>query len=406
MALRIATVLRSGGDYDVEYVRRLDAALDACAPGVERICLSDVAGTLQYDWPGWWSKMELFRPDLEGDLLYMDLDTIPVGDLYRLLTACKGDVPIMLGDFYNPGNFGSGLMYLPHGMRVGIWEAWMRSPKAAMENYNCKSVQTWGDQSFLADHMTCAPRRWQDVTPGAVVSYKVHVHKHGCIPHKAKIVCFHGKPRPRAINWELPPPAPKPPWKGQTVFIVGGGPSAKSIDFDLIRDKGVVVAVNDAAMALGWADALFTADMTYVGRRGAFINSFRGDKILAAPDTYIRPNGLVGVEWVSRTQELSMAPMKTITGNSGLSAMVLAIARGAARVVLIGFDMNDGDGSHWFPEYEWDTRLSCEHYPIWVAHMEAISGWAKATGCDIVNVNPGSAIRCFRFAKLEEVCDA
>lgn len=37
---------------------------------------------LDYEWPGWWSKMELHRPDLpEGRTLYIDLDTTIVKNI-------------------------------------------------------------------------------------------------------------------------------------------------------------------------------------------------------------------------------------------------------------------------------------------------------------------------------------
>nr|WP_145924153.1 hypothetical protein [Halomonas elongata] len=41
---------------------------------------------LAHGWPGWWSKLELFRPH-GGDLLYLDLDTVVRGDLQPLIDA-------------------------------------------------------------------------------------------------------------------------------------------------------------------------------------------------------------------------------------------------------------------------------------------------------------------------------
>ena len=38
------------------------------------------------NWPGWWSKIELFRPDLpSGIILYLDLDTTIINDLTPVL---------------------------------------------------------------------------------------------------------------------------------------------------------------------------------------------------------------------------------------------------------------------------------------------------------------------------------
>jgi hypothetical protein len=56
---------------------------------------ADLPGTkieLLYNWPGWWSKMELFRPDLpKGRTLYMDLDSHIVSDMQPLLDY-EGDL--------------------------------------------------------------------------------------------------------------------------------------------------------------------------------------------------------------------------------------------------------------------------------------------------------------------------
>ena len=47
---------------------------------------------LKNNWPGWWSKVELFRDDLpEGRILYMDLDSHVVGNLAPILDF-EGDL--------------------------------------------------------------------------------------------------------------------------------------------------------------------------------------------------------------------------------------------------------------------------------------------------------------------------
>jgi hypothetical protein len=43
-------------------------------PGIRFVCLADTPVTCERwplldDWPGWWAKMELFRPDIEGAAL-------------------------------------------------------------------------------------------------------------------------------------------------------------------------------------------------------------------------------------------------------------------------------------------------------------------------------------------------
>lgn len=56
-----------------------------------------------------------------------------------------------------------------------------------------------------AENLQRVKNRWQDVEKGKIVSYKKDVAPvgkflksvgDGTVPEKAKIVCFHGKPRP------------------------------------------------------------------------------------------------------------------------------------------------------------------------------------------------------------------
>lgn len=182
-------VLRSGGEYGPEHVQWLARQV----PGL--VCLSDVevpgveTWPLYYDWPGWWSKMELFRPDIRGDLLYLDLDTVVLGDLAQFNVG----VTTVLADFTKPGTIGSGFMYLVEMDRPPVWAAWVQDSERHMRE--CVTQERWGDQGFLQGVLVA--QRWQDVLPGRVVSYKAHCH--GGVPSGAKVVCFHGKPRP----WEV-----------------------------------------------------------------------------------------------------------------------------------------------------------------------------------------------------------
>lgn len=202
----IACVLRSGGVYQPAHVQRLQAQAAQWAPGVPFVCLSDVAVpgvetiALQHGWPGWWSKLELFRDgvfELGQRVLYADLDTTFVGSLADVLRQVDGFVA--LSNFYIRagkqtlgGALGSGLMSWTVGTAGHLYERFAWNPPAIMAD--CGG---YGDQLFI--HNNVGRRAyWQDVLPGQVVSYKVHCGD-GC-PEDARVVCFHGKPRP----WDVP----------------------------------------------------------------------------------------------------------------------------------------------------------------------------------------------------------
>jgi len=191
----ILTVLRSGGEYRPEHVERLRAQCATHAPDAPFLCLSDVPGVgqpLVHGWPGWWSKIEAFGA--RGPVLYMDLDTHVVGDLTPLLRVAVAARFTVLRDF-NPKHrlIGSGLMAWAGDMSHLV-RRFEESPARHMAAN--KSSRFWGDQGFIERHEV-RPAFWQDRLPGAVVSWKKHCGQG--IPADARVVCFHGKPRP----WEV-----------------------------------------------------------------------------------------------------------------------------------------------------------------------------------------------------------
>lgn len=195
--VRVVTVLRSGGDFKPEHVQALHRQIERWLPGADAVCLTnvDVPGVrtlrLQYGWPGWWSKMELFRPGIADDLLFMDLDTVAVGPLDEVAGQQQLTT---LSDFLRPDRVASGVMFLPENAREAVWTHWMTNPHAFMQGKH-------GDQGFLKTLWQDKAARWQDVLPGQIVSYKMHVKLNNeAVPANARLVAFHGKPRP----WDLP----------------------------------------------------------------------------------------------------------------------------------------------------------------------------------------------------------
>lgn len=184
------TVLRSGGEYKPEHAQQLAKQV----PGL--VCLSDVeipgvpTKKLQHDWPKWWSKMELFGPLFDTDILHIDLDTVVLGDITPFLKVGK---TTMLDDFYYPGTLASGLMYIHQDDKAKVWKEFTKDPSGIMAKYTKPPLI--GDQGFL--NSVLKAQIWQEVLPKAVVSYKVHCQDG--VPSGTSIVCFHGKPRP----WEV-----------------------------------------------------------------------------------------------------------------------------------------------------------------------------------------------------------
>lgn len=182
----VACVLKSGGCYTPEYVRRLKAGVDSHLVGHRFVCLSDMDVPnripLTEGLPGWWSKLELFR--LVGPTLYVDLDTVVTGDL--------GDIAhyphrfTMLTDFTRPDRPASGVM------------AWHGDYSFLLTEYEPgKAYPGHGDQGYIGSRVDAD--RFQDIFPEQIVSRKVRRTRN---PNE-RLVCFHGEPRPHKVNWKI-----------------------------------------------------------------------------------------------------------------------------------------------------------------------------------------------------------
>jgi hypothetical protein len=229
MTTKIATVLRSGGDYTAADVQWL---VNQLPQGYEILCFTDMAINipgvtvvpLLFSWAkvrGWWAKIELFRSSVEGDLFYLDLDTVITGNIEEYINIGANEM-IMLRDFYHPQYLMSSVMYIPQTVKETIWQAFWGNQRGQGWIDSCKTTACWGDQGFLMKVLgECVT--WQDLFPSQFVSYKADIAKvganpyatrrystgNGKLPDSAHIVVFHGKPRPRQVSESWLPPAPK-----------------------------------------------------------------------------------------------------------------------------------------------------------------------------------------------------
>jgi len=90
-------------------------------------------------------------------------------------------------------------------------------------------------------------------------------------------------------------------------------------------------------------------------------------------------------------------------GNSGFQALNLAAQLGAASIILIGFDMSDRSGKHWYGRNQWPGANNPDdsNFRKWIAAFEGAAPVLKARGIRVFNTSPSSALRCFPFGTIE-----
>jgi hypothetical protein len=192
----VLCVCKSGGEYNAEWVKKLrrGVARNLTAP-YEFRCLTDIDTPydipgripLKHKWPGWWSKIEMFR-EITGPTLYLDLDTVVTGSLDHL---AKLDMDFaMLRNFHIPEFVGSGVMWFGKSQRH-VYDRFCEKPFKWIEYHDRKTDGPYlGDQAFIWESMK---RQVKHLPMETIKSYKFHC-KNG-LPENTSLVCFHGLPK-------------------------------------------------------------------------------------------------------------------------------------------------------------------------------------------------------------------
>lgn len=197
-------------------------------------------------------------------------------------------------------------------------------------------------------------------------------------------------------------------WAGQPAFLIGGGPSLVRFDFERLRGRGRVIAINRAFEYIPWADMLFFMDWKFYklchddpGRK-ALWDRFQGHKTFCnimgrkLDDCYsIRSLGRHGMSW-------SISKGVYHGNNSGHGALILALALGCRPIYLLGYDMNsDGAGrSHFHSGY--GHRHSPATARSFIKDFDDLAKRIPKINY-IFNLNPKSSLRSWPFKTIDEV---
>jgi len=205
-----AACVWTGDRYGIDYVARLRAMVGRYLRIEHRfICLTDHGavpdGVKRIEVPaiglnGWWAKMALFGPSVRGAgrCLYLDLDTVVVGDLSPLADGpeqfgiCRNfhaDARIKSGTSWC--SYGSCAMTFPDGWGEDVWRRFL----ADRNGYMARS--RWGDQGAIELLVPDAMILQDVLPPGYFVHYKAIPPAR---PDTAAVVVFGGKHRPEGCT--------------------------------------------------------------------------------------------------------------------------------------------------------------------------------------------------------------
>lgn len=172
--------VRQGNKYSEDYTYALSKSVKRHL-GEDLIVLGDGPDAdieLDKGYKGYWSKLELFKPELQPlrPFLFFDLDTYILQDCRELL---KNVTELhLIRDFYRPNHGESGVMLIPK-MTDNIWE----------NHFKC-------DHGIDGKFLETQPHRILNDWFPSIVSYKKHKRDNGDVRPDAKICAFHGRPPP------------------------------------------------------------------------------------------------------------------------------------------------------------------------------------------------------------------
>lgn len=227
--------IKWGKAFDATAVNILKrAALEHCSLDVRFVCLTDNADGFDsdieaYDIPalsfyddcpriGIWPKVSLFHPDLQMHLdqvVFLDLDMLVVGSLDRFFEDPGADLRMMVAgkrwktmDPSQPASTNSTVMAYRVAEHTNIFETFSENKETITQQYQLEQAYV----GATAKSQTFLPMQW-------VQSFKYHLRRQYLVdlvlPPKrysdeAKIVAFHGFPRPvdvavKGNKWARPP---------------------------------------------------------------------------------------------------------------------------------------------------------------------------------------------------------
>lgn len=189
-------------------------------------------------------------------------------------------------------------------------------------------------------------------------------------------------------------------WAGETVFILGGGPSLIGFDGSQLQGKRVI-AINNAGLDIvPFADILFWADDRWLTWNLHRLDDYRGPLKLTRNWCNI-DHKRQDINIINYDKDRGLSHRNSIIGGwcSGSSCLNLAYLFGAKRIVLLGFDMKPG---HYHDAHKIET-VQTDYATKYIPAFEAMAGSLAARGVDVVNATPVSELKCFRFQALTDV---
>jgi uncharacterized Rossmann fold enzyme len=185
-------------------------------------------------------------------------------------------------------------------------------------------------------------------------------------------------------------------WPGETVAILGGGPSltpeqaSRAKQFRRIATNNAFL-LDPEADVLCWGDTYWYLDnhKTIELHKGPLKVTWRHSPGYGKLDV----KTLVYQKIEKNGPAITTDPCVIMGSNTGHGAINLAVHLGAKRILLLGFDMHFKNGHNWHDLHK--RHADQARYDLFILEMERAAEDLKRLGVEVVNCSPDSALTCF-----------
>lgn len=201
-----------------------------------------------------------------------------------------------------------------------------------------------------------------------------------------------------------------PDWSGATAVVVATGPSASGVPLETGKDRAKFIAIKDGWKLCPWADYLYACDHHWWQTYNAVLD-FKGRRIAYDTRTIDKWRGVkfLKVEIKKTNEDLLFDKPGVIAwgGNSGFHGLNLACQFGAAKIILVGFDMRVDQGKHFFGPHPYtDERPSVSNCEKWRKILDRQANTLSERGTRVINCSPVSALTAYPKMSFEDALNA
>lgn len=192
---------------------------------------------------------------------------------------------------------------------------------------------------------------------------------------------------------------------GRIVYLIGGGPSLNLLDFNLLKNKNIIVA-NSALYYFENALAVYWMDQNWASQNCEKLQSIKSYKFTSKIncENYIKNNikAIGGGTVLRKVSDYGLSTdINSVCGNNTGAQMInLAVNAGVRKIVLLGYDMGIVEGKSHFHSHYSNAQPSV-YTNLFIPCINSMAPLIQKMGIEVINCCMHSELKCFKKDNIE-----